>query len=510
MPDATPAASPAADPGWNWTTGPAAYTALPEDFYAPAAAAPAPDPRTVWLNRPLCAELGLDPDALNAATLVGVAPPAGTTPVAQAYAGHQFGNFTMLGDGRAMLLGTHTAPDGRAFDVALKGSGPTDFARGGDGLAPLGPVLREVIFGEALRGLGIPTTRALAAATTGRGVRRVDVEPGAVLTRVAAGHVRGGTFEYAARFVGPAGTRALADHAIDRFFSEAHDADHPYRAFFAAVCDRQAELIARWMAVGFVHGVMNTDNLAVSGETIDFGPCAFLDAYAPDACFSSIDRHGRYAYANQPGIAQWNLTRMAEALLPLLGPSRGQTPDEDPEPAVAWATEVLHGFAGRYAAAWGRRFAAKLGLRDVGEAGPAAPATDAGDVKLAEDLLGLMHAAGADFTLTFRGLADAVDAGPVLDHPDAAAWAERWRTMLRDGGVPSDEARRRIAAANPRFIARNHNVEAAIAAGVAGDLGPMDQLLSVLAEPFAEHAGSEGLALARPEGLPDHRTFCGT
>ncbi len=473
-----------------------------EGLYQPWQAAPAPAPSLLVLNEALAAELGVDPDALKTpegvALLVGGTLPAEATPVAQAYAGHQFGGYSpRLGDGRALLLGELLDIHGRRRDVHLKGSGRTPFARGGDGKAAVGPMLREYVIGEAMHALGIPTTRALAVAATGDQVMRETVLPGAVLARVAASHLRVGTFQYAAGNGGPDLVRRLADFSIARHHPEALEAKNPYLAFFDRVVGAQAELVARWMLVGFVHGVMNTDNMTISGETIDYGPCAFMEAYDPATVFSSIDHGGRYAYGNQPHIAQWNLARLGETLLPLL--------DAETEPALAMATEVLQTFPDRYRVHWEEGMRAKIGL------GPSEA-----DGALIDDLVTLLHAQKVDFTSCFRLLSTAVAgnrtrAGAVFPEPSAFdAWADRWHVRL----AAESRDPRAIAAAmdrvNPVYVPRNHQVEEALVAGSAGDLGPVSQLLDAVSRPFDERPGLEGYAEPAPPDLGAYRTFCGT
>ncbi len=461
-------------------------------------AAPAPEPRLLVLDEELAAGLGLDPAWLRSpdgvALLLGQQVPAGAEPVAQAYAGHQFGGLSpRLGDGRALLLGELTDPAGRTWDLHLKGSGRTPFARGGDGLAAVGPMLREHVMSQAMHALGVPTTRSLAVLATGTRVRRETWLPGAVLARVAASHLRVGSVELAAL----TGDRGLLDrlvaHALQRHHPDADREVSPALGLLRAVVDAQAALVARWMLVGFVHGVMNTDNMTLSGETIDYGPCAFMDAHDPATVFSSIDTGGRYAYGNQPVVARWDLARLAEALLPLVDP--------DADRAVALATEVLDGFAARYRQAWAAGARAKLGL-------PAG--TDETVVtSLAEELLGLMADARADHTGTFRALGAAArgDDGPlqqVLPVPDgspAAGWLARWRAEGPDAA--------RADAANPVYVPRNHLVEEALAAATEGDLDPVHRLLEVLQDPFVERAGLERYAAPGPVD-PGYRTFCGT
>jgi uncharacterized protein YdiU (UPF0061 family) len=461
----------------------------------PWKAAPVPAPALLALNEALAAELGLDAEALRApagvALLVGAGLPDGARPVAQAYAGHQFGGYVpRLGDGRALLLGELVDRDGRRRDLHLKGSGRTPFARGGDGKAAVGPMLREYVTAEAMHALGIPTSRALAVVATGEEVVRESLLPGAVLARVAASHLRVGTFQYAAAAGDPALVRDLADHAIARHFPDVAEAENPYLEFYRRVVDAQASLIARWMLVGFVHGVMNTDNTTISGETIDYGPCAFMDAYDPATVFSSIDRGGRYAYANQPGIAQWNLARLAETLLPLI--------DEDPNAAVDAATEVVTSFVERYERYWASGMAAKLGL-------------DTPDAPLVQDLLALLHAQRVDFTRFFRALSAHLRGGgarTLFAEPDAFdAWAARWEALL-----PPD--RSAVAAAmdrvNPVYVPRNHLVEEALAAATAGDTAPFHRLVDAVASPFDERPGLERYAEPAPAGSGPHVTYCGT
>jgi uncharacterized protein YdiU (UPF0061 family) len=468
---------------------------LPE-LALPGQAAQAPDPRLLALNEPLATDLGLDPAWLRSEDglrfLVGNLVPSGATPVAQAYSGHQFGGFVpRLGDGRALLLGEVVTPDGRRRDLHLKGSGRTPFARGGDGLAAVGPMLREHVVSEAMHALGIPTTRSLAVVATGRPVRRETVLPGAVLARVAASHLRVGSFQYA-RATGEIDVlRRLTDHAIARHYPDAAEADVPALALFESVVAAQAALVAQWMLVGFIHGVMNTDNMTISGETIDYGPCAFLDAFDPSAVFSSIDEGGRYAYGNQPVVAQWNLARLAEALLPLL--------HDDEDGAIELAVDALGAFATTYADAWLTGMRRKLGLPDA--------VPDDAVTPVVEALLALLQANRVDHTSFFRALSAAArgDAEPVrglvLDLAEVDAWLERWRALSPDAGA--------MDGVNPVYIPRNHLVEEALAAAVDGDLAPVARLLEVVTAPFTERPGRERYAEPGPEN-PSYRTFCGT
>ncbi|NGP52015.1 protein adenylyltransferase SelO [Thioalkalivibrio sp. XN8] len=473
------------------------YQALPERCYARLGPVPVAAPRLVAFNHALADELGAAgaPDeAVLARWFGGNELPAGAAPMALAYAGHQFGHFVpQLGDGRALLLGEVAGPGGRRRDVQLKGSGRTPFSRGGDGRSALGPVLREYLVSEAMHALGIPTTRALAAVTTGEPVFRETALPGAVFTRVAASHIRVGTFQYfAAREDGEA-LRALADHAIARHYPAASAAEAPYLALLEAVVEAQAALVARWLGIGFIHGVMNTDNTAISGETIDYGPCAFMDAYDPATVFSSIDRHGRYAYANQPPIAQWNLARLAEALLPLV--------DEEPAAAVERVTPVVREFASRFERHWLAVMRAKLGLA----------AAEEGDAGLAQTLLDAMQAAGMDFTRTFRQLADAAAGAEAAGLEPLGTWLADWRARLaRDPQAPAERAAA-MRRANPAVIPRNYRVEEALAAAVEReDFGPFERLRGMLAQPYASDAAAE--AFLAPPAAPDpgYRTFCGT
>jgi uncharacterized protein YdiU (UPF0061 family) len=455
------------------------------------------DPRLLVLNEPLAAELGFDPDFLGSADglplLIGNEVPDGATPVAQAYSGHQFGWFApRLGDGRALLLGEITDVGGRLRDIHLKGSGRTPFARGGDGFAVVGPMLREYVLSEAMHALGIPTTRSLAVVATARSVQRETALPGAVLTRVASSHLRAGSFQYA-RVAGDAGLlRRLADHAIARHYPDAAEADNPYLALFEAVIAAQASLVARWMLVGFIHGVMNTDNMAISGETIDYGPCAFMDAFDPATVYSSIDENGRYAYANQPVAAEWNLTRLAEALLPLF--------DDDEERAVALAQESLAAFRQQYSAAWLAGMKAKLGL------GSSIPDDVASS--LIDEVLALLQAGRVDYTSFFRRLGTAArgQGEPVrtlFPEPDAfLAWAERWRALKPDADM--------MDRVNPVYVPRNHLVEEALDAATDGDLEPLRRLLEAVTDPFNVRPGVERYAEAAPESFGPYRTFCGT
>ena len=456
-----------------------------------------PDLRLLAFNTPLADQLGLDaawltsPDGLR--FLVGNLVPSGAAPVAQAYAGHQFGGYVpRLGDGRALLLGELSDGDGRLRDIHLKGSGATPFARGGDGLAAVGPMLREYIVSEAMHALGVPTTRSLAVVSTGRPVQRETPLPGAVLTRVAASHLRVGSFQYAAATGNLDLLRRLADHAIARHYPGVAMLDNPYLALFEAVAAVQASLVAQWMLIGFVHGVMNTDNMTISGETIDYGPCAFMEAYNPDTVFSSIDHWGRYAYDNQPAIAGWNLARFGEALLPLLA----DTMDE----GIALAEKAFDVFRGQYDATWTNGMRDKLGL--------AADNDSATVMSLVEELLALLNESRVDYTSFFRGLSQAArgDAEPTrglfINLAGIDGWISRWRALTPDAAV--------MDRSNPVYIPRNHLVEEALTAATAGELDPLQQLLSAVTAPYDERPGLERYAAPAPEGFGDYRTFCGT
>jgi len=473
-----------------------------EGFFVPCQAAPAVAPKLLQLNHALAEELGLDPAALDSeaglAVFSGNETPEGAEPLAQAYAGHQFGGFAgQLGDGRALLLGEVIDTRQRRRDIQLKGSGPTPFSRGGDGYSTLGPVLREYLIGESMHALGIPTTRALAAVATGRDVYRERALPGAVLTRVAASHIRIGTLQYFAARGGVDKVRELTDYAIARHYPDIANAESPYLAFFVAVADAQAALVAGWMSIGFIHGVMNTDNMAISGETLDYGPCAFMDTYNPGTVFSSIDTGGRYAYANQPNILPWNLTRLAETLIPLVDP--------DKDRAIELLTEAIESVPSLYEAYWLAGMRSKLGLSTE----------DPHDLDLVNDLLWVMKDGQADFTLVFRRLAQAVrgNSDPVryLFEQSGAfdVWARRWRKRLKQDGVAAETRAQAMDRINPIYIPRNHKVEEALSTAVdREDMKPFSDLLAVLSRPFDEVAGNETYAEPVPD--PSYKTFCGT
>ena len=470
------------------------YARLPTGFFRRLDPVPVGAPSLVLLNDGLADEMGLDTQGRDPAELAplfaGNALPQGAEPLAQAYAGHQFGHFTMLGDGRAIVWGEHLTPGGARLDIQYKGSGPTPFSRSGDGRAALGPMLREYAISEAMHALGIPTTRSLAVAATGEQVLRETALPGAVLTRVARSHLRVGTFQYAAALQDIDLLRALVDYALDRHDPHLKDAESPALALLEAVLDRQVDLIVQWMRVGFIHGVMNTDNMTIAGETIDYGPCAFMDAYDPATVFSSIDRQGRYAFANQPVIAQWNLARLAEALLPLVDP--------DFDTAVQRVEPIIDGFTVKFRDAWLAMMRAKLGLLDVRDA----------DQALITDLLDWMQQAGADHTNTFRALSrGAVPTGGAYDSLPFKSWAQRWQAH---GGGASAESVALMRATNPAVIPRNHLVEHALDAATAGDLAPFNALLQVLADPYADRPADDLYTQPAPPTQRVYQTFCGT
>jgi uncharacterized protein YdiU (UPF0061 family) len=504
------------DIGWKIEAN---YARLPSAFWEAASPARFPEPRPVVWNEALADELGLQTVELfeddRARFATGQVLPPGAVPIAQAYAGHQYGHGTMLGDGRAILVGEQRTPTGALVDIHLKGAGQTPFSRRGDGRAALGPMLREFLVSESMHALGIPTTRSLAVATTGEMIPRDGLQRGAVLVRTASSHLRVGTFEYAAALGDRGLLEGLTRHAIAR-----HDADLAAELatepaiepdlvarFLSRVVGRQAELLARWQSVGFVHGVMNTDNMTISGETIDYGPCAFMDAYDPNTVFSSIDRFGRYRYGQQPGIAHWNLARLAESLLPLL--------DADAPRAIDRANEILAAFPERYERAWRAAFRAKLGLT-AEEAECAGEAGGADDAALIRDMLAAMHAGTLDFTNTFRALTEGRAAASGLP----PAWIERWRARLlressaemrtRVGDELTSTAVEIMRAANPAIIPRNHRVEEALDAAEMGDLAPFEALVSALRRPFNPGAEDTRFREPAPVGSERYQTFCGT
>ncbi len=483
--------------GWNFDNS---YVRLPEALFSKVPPVPVDAPAMVVLNEKLADGLGLDAGELQesgAAIFAGNRLPPGAEPIAQAYAGHQFGHFTNLGDGRAILLGEQITPHGTRFDIQLKGSGQTPYSRRGDGRAALGPMLREYIISEAMHALGIPTTRSLAVVTTGEEIAREEMLPGAVLTRVAASHIRVGTFEYANAIGDRAALEALTRYTLQRHYPELAGADNPALVLFEGVLERQAKLIAQWVCVGFVHGVVNTDNMALSGETIDYGPCAFMDTYDPGTVFSSIDRAGRYAYGNQPNIAHWNLARLVEALLPLI--------DDDKDKAVAAAEETLGKFPERFRSHYTAGLRAKFGLLTEEE----------GDYDLAKEFLDWMKAAEADFTTSFAALAKAAEIGQLtgalsFGGAPLRAWQEKWTARLERQQKDRSEILAVMRRANPVVIPRNHRVEEALASAVSGDFSVLHRLLDMLRRPFEETAENEPYRDAPPPSGQPYRTFCGT
>ena len=483
------------------------YAQLPERFYASLPPSPVPSPRLIRLNEVLARHLGLDPRQLSNESgieiLAGNRVPDGAMPLAMAYAGFQFGGWVpQLGDGRAILLGEVIDADGVRRDIQLKGAGRTPFSRMGDGRAVLGPVLREYIVSEAMAALGIPTTRSLAAVFTGEEIMRETLLPGAVLTRIAGSHVRVGTFQYFSARRDVEALRLLADYVITRHYPELEGADEPYLALLGAVIDRQASLVADWQLVGFIHGVMNTDNMSIAGETIDYGPCAFMDVFHPETVFSSIDHMGRYAYHNQPSIAHWNLAGFAQTLLPLVS--------DDQEDAVAKATEVVNTFPERFQAFYAAGLYRKIGLAYIRE----------GDDELAQSLLSCMADNRADFTLSFRRLCSLKRDGTEADDAvrglfaDGAAfdqWAVRWRKRLASEGRSDLERQTDMRCVNPAFIPRNHRVEQVIrAAEDDGNLAPFDELVNVLAAPYEDQPGCEWFENPPHSEEMVKQTFCGT
>jgi len=463
------------------------YARLPAQFFAAQSAAPVSAPQLIAFNAPLAQSLGITagtPEEMGQ-IFAGNVTPDGATPLAQAYAGHQFGGFSpQLGDGRALLLGEGLAPDGRRYDLQLKGSGRTPFSRNGDGRAWLGPVLREYVVSEAMHALGVPTTRALAAVVTGDKVyREQGALPGAILTRVASSHIRVGTFQYFAARRDASALQTLIDYTIARHYP---DANGP-AGLLTSVIAQQAELVAHWMALGFIHGVMNTDNTSLSGETIDYGPCAFLDTYHPATVFSSIDAQGRYAYDNQPNIIVWNMAQLATSLIPLM-------PDQDA--AVEQFTEIVHAMPAQIEAAWLRRFRAKLGLSSAQD----------GDMELVTSLLETMAENRADFTNMFRSLAKGTARDTFLDPTAFDAWEPAWRKRLQQEKAPQTV----MQANNPAFIPRNHRIEQMIQSAVAGDYAPFERLIQVLARPYDDQPQAADLAQPPLASEVVQQTFCGT
>ncbi|MFY3791325.1 protein adenylyltransferase SelO [Ureibacillus sp. MALMAid1270] len=480
--------------GWNFDNS---YTRLPDSFYKKTTPTPVSSPKLVVLNESLAKSLGLNPQRLNSEEgteiFGGNKLPEGSEPIAQAYAGHQFGHFTMLGDGRAVLLGEHLTPEGNRFDIQLKGAGRTHYSRGGDGRAALGPMLREYIISEAMDALGIPTTRSLAVVTTGESIIRETDLTGAILTRVAASHLRVGTFQYAAALQNIEELQTLAEYAIVRHYPEIENDEMRYGNFLYEVVNRQADLITKWMLVGFIHGVMNTDNMTISGETIDYGPCAFMDTYDTKTVFSSIDTHGRYAYENQPRIGMWNLARFAESLLPLI--------NQDEEKAVEIAQNILEEFPKRYEANWLAGMRAKLGLFNEEDE----------DRELINNLLDLLYQHKADYTNTFRSLTmNRLENGGLFETKPFQEWNKKWQARLDRQEQSREESLELMKISNPAVIPRNHRVEEALTAAKNGDLTVMHSLLNALADPYDyDSIQEEYCSLPEPSNIP-YRTFCGT
>jgi len=481
--------------GWNLDNS---YARLPKSLFSSLNLNPVRSPNLVILNDSLATSLGLNVEELQSengvAVLAGNDSPEGAFPLAQAYAGHQFGNFTMLGDGRAVLLGEQITPQGERVDIQLKGSGRTPYSRGGDGRAALGPMLREYIISEAMHALGIPTTRSLAVVTTGESIIRETELPGAILTRVAASHLRVGTFQYVATWGTIEELRALADYTIKRHFPDIEADESRYLSLLQALIKRQAMLIAKWQLVGFIHGVMNTDNMTISGETIDYGPCAFMDTYDPATVFSSIDREGRYAYGNQPYIGGWNLARFAESLLPLL--------HDNQEEAIKLAQNEMSTFGELYEGYWLAGMKAKLGLFNE----------EAQDRSLVEELLSIMQKYRADYTNTFRALTfDTLEDTVLFGTPEFTQWHELWKARLGRQQESKADSHQLMRNSNPAIIPRNHRVEAALEAAVKqGDYSVMERLLQVLSNPYAHSPEQAEYATLPAESTRPYRTFCGT
>lgn len=481
--------------GWNFDHS---YARLPKLLFSALHPTPVQSPKLVILNHALAESLGLSPELLkekkNLDILSGNAIVEDSFPLAQAYAGHQFGHFTMLGDGRALLLGEQITPKGKRFDIQLKGAGKTPYSRGGDGRAALGPMLREYIISEAMHALGIPTTRSLAVALTGESIYRETAQPGAILTRIAASHIRVGTFQYAGNWGSTKDLQALADYTLERHFPTCKNTDTPYRSLLEEVIKKQASLIAKWQLVGFIHGVMNTDNMTISGETIDYGPCAFMDTYDPATVFSSIDRYGRYAYVNQPQIALWNLTRFAEALLPLL--------DENQSKAIQIAEDALSAFSDLYHTAWLTGMRNKLGMLNE----------ETHDETIIQELLTLMQKNHADYTNTFRDLTFHNIENTKLSTDQAFHnWHAQWQTRLCKQAASKETIQETMRKHNPAVIPRNHQVEAALTAAVEkDDLTVMDRLIEILSAPYTPSAKQDEYTQPPvPSDVP-YQTFCGT
>jgi uncharacterized protein YdiU (UPF0061 family) len=481
--------------GWNLDNS---YASLPKTFFTTLNPTPVREPKLIILNSPLAAELGLSANVLQsneeASVFAGNKMPAGALPLAQAYAGHQFGHFTMLGDGRAILLGEQITPSANRFDIQLKGSGKTPYSRGGDGRAALGPMLREYIISEAMYSFGISTTRSLAVVTTGEPVARETEQIGAILTRVASSHIRVATFQYALEFGNVEDLRALANYTLERHFPDDDSDENRYLTLLKGVIKRQAELIAKWQLVGFIHGVMNTDNMTISGETIDYGPCAFMDTYDPATVFSSIDARGRYAYGNQPPIAAWDLARFAETLLPLL--------DDKEEQAIKMAQEAISEFTNLYHNNWITGMRSKLGIFNEEQQ----------DEVLIENLLSIMQKYHADYTNTFRALTlDKPEDTPMFDTPEFTGWYESWKERLGSQNESKDSSHQLMKNSNPAIIPRNHRVEEALEAAVnKGDYSVMEGLITVLSKPYAYSPEQVEYTMMPPKTSCKYKTFCGT
>ena len=471
------------------------YTKLPKDFFVEQLPVKVSNPKLILLNEPLLKALGLDKEALSFEAwgniFSGNELPEKAHPIAEAYAGHQFGHFALLGDGRAVLLGEHINPEGNHFDIQFKGSGQTPYSRRGDGRAALGPMLREFIISEAMNALNIPTTRSLAVVTTGESVMRDEVLPGAILTRVAKSHIRVGTFQFASTLNDINKLKALADYTIDRHYPECKAKDNPYFAFLNAVIERQASLISQWMHVGFIHGVMNTDNMSISGETIDYGPCAFMDRYHPETVFSSIDRQGRYAYSNQPPIAQWNLARFAETLIPLI--------DHNADKSIELASQSVNNFSDQFQTAWLKGMRQKLGLFNE----------EGSDIELINELLVLMQKNKADYTLTFRHLSsDAILKDAIFKDTSFKVWYKNWLHCIQKQKEGEETSRLKMLKHNPAVIPRNYLVEKALSLAVADqDYKFLNDLIAALLKPYEDsHVFSEPPI----EEDKSYKTFCGT
>jgi uncharacterized protein YdiU (UPF0061 family) len=471
------------------------YTKLPKDFFVEQLPVKVSNPKLILLNEPLLKALGLDKEALSPEAwgniFSGNELPEKAHPIAEAYAGHQFGHFALLGDGRAVLLGEHITPEGNHFDIQFKGSGQTPYSRRGDGRAALGPMLREFIISEAMNALKIPTTRSLAVVTTGESVMRDEVLPGAILTRVAKSHIRVGTFQFASTLNDTNKLKALADYTIDRHYPDCKAKDNPYLAFLNAVIERQALLISQWMHIGFIHGVMNTDNMSISGETIDYGPCAFMDRYHPETVFSSIDRQGRYAYSNQPPIAQWNLARFAETLIPLIDPNADKS--------IELASQSVNDFSGQFQTAWLKGMRQKLGLFNEEES----------DIELINELLALMQKNRADYTLTFRHLSsDAILKDAIFKDASFKVWYKNWLHCIQKQKEGEESSRLKMLNHNPAVIPRNYLVEKALSLAVMDqDCKFLNDFITALLKPFEDsHVFSEPPI----EEDKSYKTFCGT